>query len=406
MTDSPPEHAQVGNAMQHLKMHSSPATLLRDSHRLVIKIGSLLLVDPELGQIRQPWFDRFVDELSHHSRSVGPLLVVASGSVALGRRMLGLPHGPLRLEEKQAAAAVGQISLSGTFSQSFSRHGLASAQILLTPSDTEDRRRYLNARETLDALLRHGAIPIINENDTLTTEELRYGDNDRLSARVAVMADADLLLLFSQVDGLYTSDPYQNAGAEHVPLAESNDAGLHAFAEAAGSTDGAGGMHTKLTAARIANDAGVGMLIADGRMESPLSALLAGGRATWFPPRNSGTHGRKRWLSGMLKPCGRLFADPGAVAALKRGKSLLPAGVTRLEGRFARGDAVEVVDQDGRRVACGISAFDSNDAQRILGYKSSDISGILGYEGREELIHRDHLVEVAFWHVTPQTTHF
>jgi glutamate 5-kinase len=315
------------------------------------------------------------------------VIVVSSGAIALARRALGLTQKRLRLEEKQAAAAVGQIRLAQAWTDVLSAHELTAAQLLLTLEDTEDRRRYLNARATLETLLGFGCIPVINENDSVATAEIRYGDNDRLAARVAEMVQADQLVLLSDIDGLYTADPKRDPAAAHIPVVE----GLTTEIEAMGGEPppgySSGGMRTKLVAARIATGAGCAMAIALGHVAHPLRALADGARCTWFLPAPEGRSARKRWIAGTLAPLGRLTVDAGAARALAQGRSLLPAGVRGLEGTFDRGDAVEVAC-----LARGLSAYGSTDAARIIGHRSEEIEAILGWRGRDELIHRDDLV--------------
>ncbi len=320
------------------------------------------------------------------------VIIVSSGAIALGRRQLGLAPGKLRLEESQAAAAVGQIRLAHAWKEVLEPHDCAVAQILLTLGDTEERRRYLNARSTLETLLKLGAVPVINENDTVATAEIRYGDNDRLAARVAQMAGADCLVLLSDVDGLYTADPTRDPAARHLPEVTRITAEIEAMAGGSASDVGSGGMTTKLLAGKIAVAAGCHMCIAIGREQRPLRRIEAGARCTWFVAQASPKTVRKQWIAGLLKPAGTLHVDAGAARALRGGKSLLPAGVTRIEGRFERGDAVTVRDADGVEIARGLSAYSSDDARRAAGRRSQELEAILGYRGRDEIIHRDDLV--------------
>jgi glutamate 5-kinase len=306
--------------------------------------------------------------------------------------VLKLPAGPLKLEDSQAAAAVGQITLARTWSEVLGRHGITAGQVLVTLQDTEERRRYLNARSTIDKLLEWRAVPVINENDTVATNEIRYGDNDRLAARVATMASADLLVLLSDVDGLYDAPPTDNAKAEFVPLVERITPAIEAMAGAAGSELSRGGMRTKIEAGKIATQAGTHMVIASGRVAHPLQAIAAGGRCTWFLTPANPVAARKKWIAGSLEPKGTLTIDAGAVAALRSGKSLLPAGVLRIDGIFSRGDAVVIRGPDGSEVGRGLVAYDAEDAAKIRGRSSADISAILGFGGRTEMVHRDNLV--------------
>ena len=364
--------------------------LLR-ARRLVVKIGSALLVDSRTGGIRRAWLASLARDIAQaRARGTG-VIVVSSGAIALGRRKLALKDGALRLEEKQAAAATGQPALMRAYDAALARHDLAVAQVLLTLEETEARRRHLNARDTLETLLKLGVVPVINENDTVATEEIRFGDNDRLAARVAAMLKADALVLLSDVDGLYTADPRTDPAARHVALVESVDAKTLAMAGPAPPGHSSGGMVTKLAAARIATGAGTWMAIAPGRARHPLSALAQGGAATWFRPGEAPARARTRWIAGHLRTAGTLVVDAGAAAALRRGRSLLPAGVVAVEGRFERGDAVLVRDKDGRELARGLVAYPAEEARRIAGKRSGEIAALLGYHGREEIIHRDDL---------------
>ncbi len=365
---------------------------LAEAKRLIVKIGSVLLVDDATGDIRRAWLEALVADLARCRARGQEVLVVSSGAIAVGRRHLGLTGRVLKLEEKQAAAATGQIRLAHAYQEALARHGLTVAQILLTPEDTEARRRHLNARATLEQLLALGAVPVINENDTVATAEIRFGDNDRLAARVAQMISADTLVLLSDIDGLYTADPRRNPGAQHIAEVREITPEIEAMGGAAPAGYSSGGMVTKLAAARIALAAGCRMAIARGNGLHPLEALERGARCTWFLPVAEPRTARKRWIAGTLNPMGVLTVDDGAAAALRRGTSLLPAGVVAVEGSFERGDAVVVRDGEGREVARGLSAYSSADARAIAGHKSGEIEAILGYRGRHEMIHRDDLV--------------
>jgi glutamate 5-kinase len=365
---------------------------LASARRLIVKIGSALLVDDATGDVRRAWLDALVVDLAACRARGQEVLVVTSGAVAVGRRHLGLGHRVLRLEEKQAAAAAGQIRLAHAWLEALGRHGVGVAQILLTPDDTEARRRHLNARATIEQLLALGAVPVINENDTVATAELRFGDNDRLAARVAQMISADTLVLLTDIDGLYTADPRLDASARHIAEVRDLTPAVEAMAGTAPAGSSSGGMVTKLAAARIAMAAGCRMAIAQGEVLQPLAALEKGARATWFIPSSEPRTARKRWIAGAVNPVGTLTVDDGAAAALARGTSLLPAGVVHVEGEFERGDAVLVKARDGKEVARGLSAYSSADARAIAGHKSSEIETILGYRGRDEMIHRDDLV--------------
>jgi len=365
---------------------------LATSRRLIVKIGSALLVEEPSGDIRRHWLEALVEDIARCRARGQDVLIVSSGAVAVGRRHLGLTGKSLKLEEKQAAAASGQIRLAHAYQEALGKHGIAVAQILLTPDDTEERRRHLNARATIEQLLALNAVPVINENDTVATQEIRFGDNDRLAARVAQMISADTLVLLSDIDGLYTADPRHDPSARHVPEVREVSADIEAMAGNAPVGYSSGGMVTKLAAARICMGAGCRMAIAKGEALHPLRAIEEGARATWFLPTAEPRTARKRWIAGTLNPVGTLIVDGGAVAALRRGTSLLPAGVIDVDGRFERGDAVVVRNSDGREIARGLSAYSSEDARAIAGHKSGEIEAILGYRGRDEMIHRDDLV--------------
>ncbi|MGE0212246.1 MAG: glutamate 5-kinase [Parvibaculaceae bacterium] len=364
------------------------------ARRMVVKIGSALLVDQETGRLKRNWLDSLAEDIAAQRAEGRQTIVVSSGAIALGRRVLSLPKGQLRLEEKQAAAAVGQIALAQSWQQSLAAHGLIAGQVLLTLSDTEERRRYLNARATLNTLLKQGVVPVINENDTVATSEIRYGDNDRLAARVSSMMAADCLVLLSDVDGLYTAPP-GTAGAEFLPEVAEITPEIEAMAGKPVSGVGSGGMTTKIEAAKIALAAGARMVIASGHESSPLSRIEGGCRSTWFRAPASPMAARKRWIAGTLVPTGRLVVDKGAERALAQGKSLLPAGVKGVEGHFARGDAVSIVGEEGREVARGLVAYDRQDAEKIIGRRSVEIEAILGFRGRDEMVHRDDLVRMG-----------
>ncbi len=365
---------------------------LDDFRRIVVKVGSSLLVDSQAGKLKETWLASLVADLAALHGNKRDILVVSSGAIALGRAVLKLPAGALKLEDSQAAAAVGQIALARTWTEALSRHGLTAGQVLVTLGDTEERRRYLNARSTIERLLQWRAVPVINENDTVATSEIRYGDNDRLAARVATMASADLLVLLSDVDGLYDAPPDTAASAKHVPVVERVTPAIGAMAGAAGSELSRGGMQTKIEAAKIATGAGTYLIIASGRLDHPLRAIADGARCTWFIAAGNPVAARKKWIAGSLEPKGTLTIDAGAVEALRRGKSLLPAGVVRVEGSFGRGDAVIIRGLDGAEVGRGLCAYDAPDAQKIRGRPSADTASILGFSGRTEMIHRDDLV--------------
>ena len=357
--------------------------------RIVVKIGSALLVDRNTGRLRATWLNSLADDVAALCEAGKEVILVSSGAIALGRHALGLPIGPLELEQSQAAAAVGQVSLAHAYQNVFQTRGFATAQILLTLGDTEERRRYLNARRTIEMLLAHKAIPVVNENDTVATSEIRYGDNDRLSARVASMVSADCLVLLSDIDGLYTAPPGADPSATHVPLVTAITPEIEAMAGDAGTELSKGGMKTKVEAGRIAMAAGTDMVITTGKPLHPLRQLTEGATCTWFIAPSDPVTAKKRWIAGQLEPKGNVSVDAGAERALLQGKSLLPAGVTVVDGIFDRGDAVTIRNAKGHELGRGLIAYSNRDAQRIIGRKSSDIATILGFEGRAELIHRD-----------------
>jgi glutamate 5-kinase len=365
---------------------------LAASRRLIVKIGSALLVEEESGTIRRAWLDALADDVGALIKGGTQVTIVTSGAVSVGRRHLGLIGRTLKLEEKQAAAATGQARLIHAYEEALARHDLTVAQILLTLDDTEERRRHLNGRNTIDTLLTLGAVPVINENDTVATNEIRFGDNDRLAARVGQMISADTLVLLSDIDGLYTGDPRRDPDARHLPLVTDLTPDIVGMAGEAPPGYSSGGMVTKLEAARIALAAGCRMAIASGKRDHPLAALDQGARCTWFVPPAEPMAARKRWIAGSLKPVGTLVVDRGAVTALASGKSLLPAGITEIAGNFERGDAVLVRGPDGTVLGRGLIAYGAEDARRIAGHKSGDIENLLGYRGRVEMIHRDDLV--------------
>ena len=364
---------------------------LASARRIVVKIGSSTLVSPE-GEPQRVWLNRLCSDIAALKAGGADVIVVSSGAIALGRRRLKLAKGALKLEEAQAAASVGQIALAQAWTEALAANGLTAAQILLTLDDTEERRRYLNARATLGALMQLGAVPVINENDTVATAEIRFGDNDRLAARVAAMVGADCLVLLSDIDGLYTDNPVTNAEAVFLPEISEITPEIEAMAGRPGSDMGSGGMVTKLLAAKIATAAGCHMAIALGQVDHPLRRLAEGGRATWVLAKSNPAAARKQWILGALKPAGALTVDDGAARALRAGKSLLPAGMTAVEGSFGRGDAVSVRDGAGVEIARGLAAYARGAAARLIGRRSADIESVLGYAGRAAMIHRDDLV--------------
>lgn len=359
------------------------------ARRLVVKIGSALLVGPD--GLRSGWLRALCDDVARARARGTDVVLVSSGAIALGRKVLELPAGPLRVEQSQAAAAVGQIRLARAYEEALAPHGVKTAQLLMTLDDTTDRRRYLNSRATMQALLAMGVVPIVNENDTVATDEIRFGDNDRLAAQIAVTCGADQLLLLSDVDGLYTANPKSDPDARHLPLVEAITAEIEAMGGDPVSGLSKGGMKTKLMAARTAVAGGCAMAIAEGSVLNPLSAVLGGARVTWFLPDSDPQLARKRWIAAM-KPKGEITVDAGAARALGQGKSLLPAGVTAVAGRFGRGDPVLVLDPQGARLASGLVRYSHDEARAIAGHRSDEIEALLGYPGRAALIHRDDMV--------------
>ncbi len=386
-----PETASPEIAVEASSDAQAKTPAFADFRRIVIKVGSALLVDRAQGRVRLAWLTSLVEDIAALHAKGCEVLVVSSGAIALGRTVLGLPSGPLKLEDSQAAAAVGQIALSKTWADILGHYNITAGQVLLTLGDTEERRRYLNARSTLGRLMELRSVPIINENDTVATAEIRYGDNDRLAARVATMASADLLVLLSDIDGLYTAPPAQDPNATLIPVVPRIGAEIEAIAGDAGSELSRGGMRTKIEAGKIATSAGTHMVIASGHVKNPLKRIMEGGRCTWFLTSANPVRARKSWIAGALEPRGTLHLDDGAVAALRRGASLLPAGVKRIDGLFDRGDAVVLRGPDGAEVGRGLVAYDSTHAARIMGHSTSEIEALLGVKGRSEMVHRDDL---------------
>lgn len=361
---------------------------LSDAKRLVVKIGSALLVDRDTGALRSDWLTSLAADVARIRARGTDVILVSSGSIALGRGVLGLPATTLALEQSQAAAAVGQIRLARAYEEVLAPHGITTGQILVTLEDSTDRRRYLNSRATMEMLIGLGVVPIVNENDTVATDEIRYGDNDRLAAQVAVTVGADQLILLSDVDGFYSANPQQDATARHFPVIDRITPQIEAMAGDAGSGLSKGGMKTKLMAARTATAAGCDMAITEGSVLYPVRALEEGAPATWFTAQGDPQQKRKQWIAAM-KPKGRITVDAGAARALGSGSSLLPAGVVGVSGRFGRGDAVDLVDEAGRALGQGLTRYDAADAARILGRRSAEIEAILGYPARGPLVHRD-----------------
>lgn len=365
---------------------------LTEARRVVVKIGSSLLIEKQDGSLNRAWLESLAGELAAMIKEGQEVVLVSSGAIGLGRGYLDMQPGQQRLEELQAAAAAGQVMLAHAYQELMGSHEIKVAQVLLTPDDTEDRRRYLNARSTLETLLKLGVMPVVNENDTVATQEIRYGDNDRLGARVAEMISADCLVLLSDVDGLYDSDPTQNSDAKLIPEVRDITAELEAVAGESATAYGSGGMATKLAAARICMSAGCATLIANGHRMAPLAQVKAGDSCTWFVPSNTPLAARKQWIAGALTPAGKVTIDAGAEEALRKGSSLLPVGVKAVEGTFGRGDAIVIVTEDGREIAHGLTAYDSGEAGQILGCRSETIEQKLGYSGDKQLVHRDNLV--------------
>ena len=365
---------------------------IENAKRIVIKIGSALLFDPARGEARKDWMKALATDVAALRAQGSQVVLISSGSIALGRRHLGLSNITIRLEEKQAAAATGQVELAQLWSEALADEGLRAGQILLAPEDTETRRRHINARATIQTLLNLGVVPVVNENDTVTTYEMRFGDNDRLAARVAAMVSADLLILLSDVDGLYTANPHQTTTARHIPEIKEITPQILAMGGTANAEFASGGMATKLAAARIACAAGVGMIICKGVNAKPVAALINGAKCSFFTPQTSLVKARKSWIAGALDPKGAISVDQGAQTALRQGKSLLPAGITKIDGQFERGDLVVIRTETGPDLGHGLAGYSSAEADMLKGHNSKDFAKILGYECRAELIHADDLV--------------
>lgn len=359
--------------------------------RIVVKIGSALLVDRKHG-LKVEWLESLINDVAALEKKGVEVLLVSSGAIALGRTLLKLPSGSLKLEQSQACAAIGQIELAKAYGAQLLKHGVMTGQILLTLVDTEERRHYLNARATINTLLHFGAVPVINENDTVATGEIRYGDNDRLAARVATMMGADLLILLSDIDGLYSAPPHLDDHSVFIPYIRSINPAIEKMAGLAASELSRGGMKTKLEAGKIANQSGTAMIITSGKRLHPLAAIDQGERASFFAASETPVSAWKAWISGQLDPSGTLTIDEGAVRALKRGKSLLAAGVVALDGDFHHGDTVAIVDKDNIEIARGLVSYDRNEADRIIGLKNSEIEAVLGYEPRSAMVHRNDMV--------------
>jgi len=379
-------------ASVNASLSSAPTPCVKDFRRITVKVGSSLLVDSARGCVKRDWLVSLAADIADLHARGADVLVVSSGSIALGRKVLGLPEKDLELEDSQAAAAVGQIALARIWAEVLADRKINAGQILVTFGDTEERRRYLNARATIARLLDARAVPVINENDTVATNEIRYGDNDRLAARVATMASADLLILLSDVAGLYSAPPAENPDALLIPVVPRVTAEIEAMAGGAASRVSRGGMRTKIEAAKIATTGGTHMLIADGRVLHPVARLQDGAPCTWFLTGSSPVTARKKWIAGSLEPRGALHIDAGAAAAMTNGKSLLPAGITRVEGNFCRGDCVVIRNAAGGEIGRGLVAYDASEAVLIAGRNSQDIESLLGAPGRAAIIHRDDMV--------------
>ena len=390
----PPHRKRGGTLMTENIRHKTASLAVESATRIVIKIGSALLFDSNKGTARTKWMAELAADIEKLKSQGKEVILVSSGSIAFGRQILGLKKATIKLEEKQAAAATGQVTLVQHWADALSAFNLKTAQILLAPDDTETRKRHINARSTMNTLLSLGVIPVVNENDTITTYEIRFGDNDRLAARVAAMMSADLLILLSDIDGLYTSNPKQDPSATHIPYVERITEDILAMGGGSDTEFASGGMKTKLAAAAIASQAGVEMMICSGEVERPISHLKKGAKATIFDAATSTQTARKNWIGGALAPLGKIQIDTGAMAALRKGKSLLPVGVTHISGQFERGDLVQICAPSGEEIGHGLAGYTSTEALRLAGQNSSDISAVLGYEGRAELIHADDLVMI------------
>ncbi len=378
----------------HHKEQSASA-LIEGAEKIVIKIGSALLFNPEENGLQTSWLEGLVSDVARLHRGGKQVIIVSSGAIALGRDEMKLAKGRIRLDEKQAAAATGQIILAQAWNDAFKAHEITTAQILLAPEDTETRRKHLNARSTMQTLLNYGCVPVVNENDTITTYEIRFGDNDRLAARVAAMMSADLLVLLSDIDGLYDKNPSRHDDANHIPVIESITDEIMAMGESANAEFASGGMATKLAAAQIATQSGVAMLICDGSAVAPLSALSDGAKASMFTAKMAPSTARKNWIAGALDCAGTITIDDGASTALGKGRSLLPAGVTKITGTFERGDVIEICNAKGQLLARGLSGYSAAEAQMLMGQKSANFEAIIGYDGRAELVHADDLVLIT-----------
>lgn len=382
------------NHGHHNSAKQGAAQLIDDAARIVIKIGSALLFNPDEGGLQTRWLAGLAGDIAHLHKAGKQVIVVSSGAIALGRDEMGIRAGRIRLDEKQAAAATGQIILAQAWNDSLKDHGITSAQILLAPDDTETRNKHINARSTMQTLLHYGAVPVVNENDTITTYEIRFGDNDRLAARVATMMSADLLILLSDVDGLYDKNPHRYADASHIPVIDDLSDDIMAMGDVAHAEFASGGMATKLAAARIATNSGVSMVICNGQTTAPLTALSTGAKSSTFIAQLAPHTARKNWIASALDSSGIITIDDGAVTALHKGRSLLPAGVINVTGDFERGALIDIHDKSGKIIARGLSAYPSHEARALQGHKSSSFDRIIGYDGKAELVHADDLVTI------------
>lgn len=375
--------------------HHNSQKLIDEAQLIVIKIGSALLFNPNKGGLQSDWLVGLAEDVARLKKSGKQVILVSSGAIALGRDEMGIAQGRIRLDEKQAAAATGQIILAQAWNDCLKAHNITSSQILLAPDDTETRRKHLNARSTMQTLLNYGCVPVVNENDTITTYEIRFGDNDRLAARVATMMSADLLILLSDIDGLYDKNPRRFEEAKHIPVIDSLSDEVMAMGDSANAEFASGGMATKLAAARIATQSGVAMMICNGETIAPLTALADGAKSSIFTAQIAPSTARKNWIASALDSAGEVTIDDGALAALQKGRSLLPAGVTKVTGTFERGDLVDIKETSGRVIARGLMAYSSREANLLKGHKSSNFDAIIGYDGRAELVHADDLVLIT-----------
>ncbi|MGC6516862.1 MAG: glutamate 5-kinase [Candidatus Puniceispirillaceae bacterium] len=378
-----------------LREAQNASALIDKAQRIVIKIGSALLFNPDQGGLQTSWLAGLAQDVAQLHKAGKQVILVSSGAIALGRDEMGIAKGRIRLDEKQAAAATGQIILAQAWNDSLKAHEITSSQILLAPDDTETRRKHLNARSTMQTLLNYGCVPVVNENDTITTYEIRFGDNDRLAARVAAMMSADLLILLSDIDGLYDKNPRRYDHANHVPVVSAITDDILAMGDSANAEFASGGMATKLAAARMATSAGVAMMICDGRTNRPLHALSQGAKSTIFTAMIAPSTARKNWIASTLDASGTVTIDDGAAIALSKGRSLLPAGVTDVRGHFERGDVIAICDKKGTIIAHGLSGYSDKEARLLKGQKSDQFDAIIGYDGRAELVHADDLVRLT-----------